>query len=140
MWGWGRPRRDLPAVNYAESDDEEEFALPEEAFNSPLQSPVRPVHTREASPVLLAHPTLNDNVDEVLEEVQYKLHDIAQVEEEIDELSDLLEDTKVGDCDSKGDKKHDLKVGEGDTEHDSKVGEGDTEHDSEVGEEVGKEV
>ena len=93
-------------MNYAESDeDEENFDLPADAFASPLQSPARPaltigpVPTREGSPVLLTHPTLNDNVDEVLEEVQYALHDIAQVEEDIEELTDLLEDTdtKVGD-------------------------------------------
>ena len=78
-------------MNYAESD-EDELSLPENAFDD-LVSPTRPVHTRAASPVLLAHPTLNDNVDEVLEEVTYKLHDIAQVEEEIEELTDILEDT-----------------------------------------------
>ena len=40
----------------------------------------------------LAHPTLNDNVDEDLELVNYRLGDIAQVREEVEELTDLLED------------------------------------------------
>ena len=96
MWGWGRPKRDLPTINYNESSSEEEdnFGLPDNAFHSPRV----PVHTRAGSPQLLAHPTLNDNVDEVLEEVNYHLGDIVQVEEEIEELTDLLEDTntKVG--------------------------------------------
>ena len=118
MWGWGRPRRDLPAVNYAESEEEdsdkEDINLPDNAFSSPLQSPARPVVTRAASPVILAHPTLNDNVDEVLEEVQYKLHDIAQVEEEIEELTDLFEDTdtKLGDIKVKCESQDDSEVGE----------------------------
>ena len=68
--GLGPTKARSSPVNYAESDeDEENFNLPADAFASPLQSPIRPVPTREGSPVLLAHPTLNDNVDEVLEEV-----------------------------------------------------------------------
>ena len=94
MWPFGgRPRRDLPPVNYSENSSEDENFEDGLVFNSPLQSPQRPLPTREGSPVELAHPTLNDNVDEVLEEVTYHLHDIQQVEEEIDELTDLLQDT-----------------------------------------------
>ena len=97
MWPWPRVRRDVPQVNYNEDTDDEEF---EDGlnFNSPLQSPGVPVHTRAGSPVLLAHPTLNDNVDDVLEEVSYALHDHNQVREEVDELTSLLEqtDTRVG--------------------------------------------
>ena len=98
MWVWGRPKRDLPPVNYAETSSEDEFDLPANAFKSPLRSPQQPVHTREGSPQLLAHPTLNDNVDEVLEEVSIHLADIQQVEEEVEELALLLEetDTKIG--------------------------------------------
>ena len=96
MWPWPRPRREVPQVNYNEdTEDEDDF---EEGlqFDSPLQSPVRPLPSRAGSPVELAHPTLNDNVDEVLEEVNYHLGDIVQVEEEIDELVDLLADTNTG--------------------------------------------
>ena len=95
MWGWNLRLRDLPAVNYAESDSEDDLNLPANAFNSPLTSPRQPVHTREGSPQLLAHPPLRDNVDEELEEVAYKLGDIEQVEEEIEELTDLLEETNI---------------------------------------------
>ena len=102
-------------MNYTENSSEEDY---EEGlvFDSPLRSPKRkpltspqrPVVSREASPQLLLHPTLADNVDDVLEEVQYKLHDIAVVREEIEEVTDLLEtvDTKVG-----GDPKELDKVG-----------------------------
>ena len=97
MWPWPRARRDLPEVNYNEDTDEEEF---EDGlnFNSPLQSPVRPLPSRAGSPELLAHPTLNDNVDEVLEDVNYKLADHAQVLEEVEEVTDLLlqTDTQLG--------------------------------------------
>ena len=99
MWGWGRPRRDLPPVNYAESDSddpEDELALPADAFNTPLNSPQRPVNTREGSPQELAYPPLCDNVDEELEEVAVHLADIQQVEEDVEELSSLLEDTDIG--------------------------------------------
>ena len=97
MWGWGRPRRNLPEVNYAESESEDDINLPDNAFenHSPLQSPTRPVHTREGSPVELAHPTLADNVDEVLEEVNWALVDIKQNEEDVEELTDLLEDIET---------------------------------------------
>ena len=103
MWGWGR-LRELPQVNYHESSEEEDY---EEGLNFNNISPTKaPLPTREASPVLLAHPTLNDNVDEELEEVVYKLGDIQQVEEEIEELAELLDqtDTKVGTAISKADK------------------------------------
>ena len=96
MWNWGRPRRDIPQVNYAESTSEEEENFADGlVFNSPLTSPQRPLHTREGSPVdtVEGGPTLADNVDDTLEEVQYKLHDIAVVREEIEEVTDLLEDT-----------------------------------------------
>ena len=97
MWGWGR-LRELPQINYNEnsSSEDEDFNLPENAFKSPVGSPKQPVHTREGSPVELFHPTLNDNVDEVLEEVSIHLGDIKQVEEEIEELSSILEETKIG--------------------------------------------
>ena len=100
MWGWGRPKRDLPEVNYAESDSDSEEDYEEGlVFDSPLVSPRRPLQSRAASPVLLAVPTLGDNVDDELEEVAYKLGDIQQVEEEIEDLTDTLEDlnTKVSD-------------------------------------------
>ena len=98
MFGWGRPRRDLPPVNYAESSEDDDFESGLN-FKSPLQSPRRPVVTREGSPVpILGGPTLADNVDDELEEVQWKLHDIAVVREEIEEVTDLLKeaDTRVG--------------------------------------------
>ena len=87
---WGRPQRNIPPVNYAEDSESEEDLESGLNFNSPLQSPQRPVHTRQASPQDLAHPTLADNVDEELEEVAWKLHDINQVEEEIEDLTDIL--------------------------------------------------
>ena len=94
MFGFGRPRRDdLPLVNYEESSESEEDLESELNFNSPLTSSQRPVPTREGSPVKLAHPTLNDNIDEVLDEVTVHLADHQQVEEEIKELTNLLEDT-----------------------------------------------
>ena len=95
--------RELPQVNYHESSEEEY----EEGLNFNDISPTKaPVTTREGSPVILAHPTLADNVDEELEEVVYKLGDIQQVEEEIEELAELLDqtDTKVGTAISKADK------------------------------------
>ena len=69
MWGWGRPRRDLPEVNYRDyetSEDEDDF-----------RSPQRPVNTREGSPVELAIPQLNDNVDEELDQVRQTLQNIS---------------------------------------------------------------
>ena len=65
MWNWGgRPKRDIPQVNYAESSSDKEL---------PFKSPTRPFHTREGSPAELFVPPLSDNVDEVLEEVSEKL-------------------------------------------------------------------
>ena len=97
MWGWGRPKRDLPQIDYNESSDEDDFETGLN-FRSPLQSPRRPLPTREGSPVLVeGGPTLADNVDDELEEVQYKLHDIATTREEIEEVTELLQtaDTRV---------------------------------------------
>ena len=74
MWNsyWsGRSRRELPQVNYNESSDEENN------FGSPLQSPNRPVNTRQGSPVELAIPTLNDNVDEELTAVSRALENVG---------------------------------------------------------------
>ena len=74
MWNsyWsGRSRRDVPQVNYNESSEEEDD------FGSPLQSPTRPVNTRQGSPVELAIPTLNDNVDEELEAVSQQLLNVG---------------------------------------------------------------
>ena len=99
MWSWGRPKRDLPQINYNESSEEEENFQDGLNFDSPLQSPRRPLPTREGSPVTpVGGPTLADNVDEELEEVQWKLHDLASVREDIEEVTDLLKstDTKVG--------------------------------------------
>ena len=80
MWGWGRPKRDILQVNYAESSDEEDNFEDGLVFNSPLVSPRRPLPTREGSPVGIVEggPTLADNVDDELEEVQGKLRDIAE--------------------------------------------------------------
>ena len=98
MWGWGRPKRDIPQVNYTESDSEEDFETGL-SFDH-LTSPQRPLTTRQGSPLnnVEGGPTLADNVDDLLEEAQYKLHDIAVVREELEELTDLLEvvDTRVG--------------------------------------------
>ena len=106
MWGWGYNLRPLPTVNYAESSDEEVAEEDLQAglnFHSPLTSPRRPQPTREGSPVgqVEGGPTLADNVDDELEEVQYKLHDIAVVREEIEEVTDLLNevDTRIGEDD-----------------------------------------
>ena len=87
MWGWGRPRRDVPTVDYTEnSDNDEEFEDGLDFDNIEVNLiPAVPVHTREGSPVDLFHPTLNDNVDEILEDVNYKLGDHCQVEEEVEE-------------------------------------------------------
>ena len=67
----GRARRDVPQVNYNESSSEEED------FNSPLVSPSRPPVSRAGSPVELAVPTLNDNVDEDLEVVRQTLRNVG---------------------------------------------------------------
>ena len=97
MWGWGRPKRDIPQVNYTESDEDEEDFESGLTFRSPLQSPRRPVPTREGSPLntVGGGPTLADNVDDDLEEIAYKLHDIASVEEDIEDLTDLLGSTNT---------------------------------------------
>ena len=103
MWPFGRPRRELPVVNYNEDTDSEENFEDGLEFNSPLVSPRRPQPTREGSPVeVLGGPTLADNVDDKLEEVQWKLNDLAVVREEIEEVTDLLQevDTRVGGDDS----------------------------------------
>ena len=71
MWGWGRPRRNLPRVNYNDSSDDEDD------FGSPIQSPNRPVNTRQGSPAELVIPQLNDNVDEDLESVRDALANIG---------------------------------------------------------------
>ena len=102
MWGWGRPKRDLPTVNYNESSEEESVEGQEEFqdglnFDSPLISPRVPIQSRAGSPLnnVVGGPTLADNVDDTLEEVNWRLHDIAQVEEEADELADLLHNASL---------------------------------------------
>ena len=73
MWNsyWsGRPRRNLPQVNYNDSSEEDDY-------NSPLVSPTRPPPTRAGSPVELAVPTLNDNVDEELAAVSQTLSNVG---------------------------------------------------------------
>ena len=73
MWNsyWsGRPRRNIPQVNYNQSSDEDDF-------NSPLVSPSRPPPTRSGSPVELAVPTLCDNVDDELEAVSQTLRNVS---------------------------------------------------------------
>ena len=71
MWGWGRPKRDLPPVDYAEkSSSEEEFEDGLDFDNIEINLvPAVLVHTREGSPVDLVYPPLNDNVDDILEDV-----------------------------------------------------------------------
>ena len=71
MWGWGRPKRNVPEVNYNESSDDEE------EFDSPLVSPQRPLQSRAGSPQPLAVPTLADNVDEELEQVRQALQNVG---------------------------------------------------------------
>ena len=74
MWNsyWAsRPRRNLPQVNYNDSSEDED------EYDSPLVSPTRPHPTRAASPVELAVPTLNDNVDEELEAVSQVLRNVG---------------------------------------------------------------
>ena len=69
MWNsyFNRPRRDVPQVNYYESDEDDE----------PFVSPSRPPVTREGSPQPLAIPQLNDNVDEDLEKVSQTLKNVG---------------------------------------------------------------
>ena len=71
MWGWVRPKRNVPEVNYNESSDDED------QYDSPLVSPTRPPPTRAGSPAELAVPTLNDNVDEELEVVRQTLSNVG---------------------------------------------------------------
>ena len=74
MWNsyWsGRPRRNVPQVNYNQDSSEEDY-------DSPLQSPNRPPPTRAGSPVELAIPTLGDNVDEELESVAQTLNNVGR--------------------------------------------------------------
>ena len=76
MWNsyWsGRTRREVPQVNYRLGNESSE----EDDFNSPLVSPSRPPPTRSGSPAELAIPTLNDNVDEELEQVSQTLKNIG---------------------------------------------------------------
>ena len=65
----GRPSRNLPQVNYNEDSHDED----EENFVSPGRPPV----TRAGSPVELAVPHLNDNVDEDLEKVNQTLRNVG---------------------------------------------------------------
>ena len=107
MWNWARPRRDLPEVNYNESSSSEEDLESGLNFDSPFRSPQGqrpqglPLPTRAGSPNLNTvegGPTLADNVDDILEEAQYKLHDIAETRAEVEEITDLLKhaDTSLG--------------------------------------------
>ena len=68
MFGWGRPSRNLPAVDYTEDSSDEDL---------PFVSPKRPSVTRAGSPQLLAVPQLSDNVDEELEQVSQTLRNIG---------------------------------------------------------------
>ena len=75
MWPWpGRPKRDIPQVNYTESSSEEDY---EEGlnFNSPLQSPRRPHQSSSASPRALLQPD-PPPIDEVLQQVNVKLENL----------------------------------------------------------------
>ena len=68
MFGWGRPSRNLPTVDYTEDSSDEDL---------PFVSPKRPSVTRAGSPPLLAVPQLGDNVDEELEQVSQTLRNIG---------------------------------------------------------------
>ena len=75
MWPWpGRPKRDIPQVNYTESSSEEDY---EEGlnFNSPLTSPSRPHQTPSISPRALLQPD-PPPTDEVLQVVTNILEDL----------------------------------------------------------------
>ena len=76
---WFDRLRSQTAVNYNEESEEEDLeeGLNFDNFESPLESPSRPVHTREGSPQDLAHPTLNDNVDEELAQVRQTLQNVG---------------------------------------------------------------
>ena len=75
-------------MNYNESSDEDDF-----------RSPSRPPVSRSGSPVELAIPQLNDNVDEELEQVKQVLQNVGNTplfrtgggkekEEDLDEVID----------------------------------------------------
>ena len=68
----GRPSRSLPQVNYKEQSSDEDEENPEN-----FVSPGRPPVTRAGSPVELAIPHLNDNVDEDLERVSQTLRNVG---------------------------------------------------------------
>ena len=75
---WFDRLRSHATVNYNEDTEESEEDLEEGLnFDSPLASPSRPVQSREGSPQELAHPTLNDNVDEELAQVSQTLLNIG---------------------------------------------------------------
>ena len=75
---WFDRLRSQATVNYNEDSEESEEDLEEGLnFDSPLASPSRPVQSREGSPQELAHPTLNDNVDEELAQVSQTLLNIG---------------------------------------------------------------
>ena len=69
MFGWGKPSRNLPAVDYTEDTSSDD--------DLPFVSPKRPSVTRAGSPQLLAVPQLSDNVDEDLEQVSQTLRNIG---------------------------------------------------------------
>ena len=86
-------------MNYAESDEEEDFNLPHNAFHSPLISPSRPTHTRSGSPQEseqeLVYPTLSDNVDADLEAAKVKLESSILYRYDRSK-EELVEDVVVG--------------------------------------------
>ena len=59
----------MPQVNYNESSSD--------SSEDNFLSPERPVHTRAGSPVQLAVPHLNDNVDEELNQVRQTLQNLG---------------------------------------------------------------
>ena len=67
-WG-GRPRRDIPRVNYQDPGSDSE----EDNFASPRP----PLPSRAGSPVELAVPQLNDNVDDELNQVSLVLKNVG---------------------------------------------------------------
>ena len=89
-WIWGRPRRNLPTINYAESDDEDPLQQDLEEglnFESPLTSPNRPAQTRAGSPVIKP----DDEVSDVLEKVNSRLN----LHNDLEELASRLADVKT---------------------------------------------
>ena len=100
MWNsyWsGRSRRDVPQVNYNESSSEDED------YNSPLVSPARPPPTRAGSPVELAVPTLNDNVDEELESVRQTLSNVGHTHTFRGTRPEVRPDPEGGEASQEGD-------------------------------------